>query len=130
MKDTPHAYINHALSNKNKSIDEYYYPSGTSRLINPNKVVVYYTKCDNGSRLIPKYYVNGIKTNALGIPLSEKDIKMINKNKCTGCQQLRCRAKYYHGHTTAQKKKKERRIYPNNFYPKPSPYFMGPLTTK
>ena len=28
---------------------------------------------------------------------------MINKNKCTGCNGLRCRAKYYHGHTTAQK---------------------------
>ena len=103
MKDTPHAYIKMALLNKNTSQDQYYYPSGTGRLTTKSKVTVYHTKCDNGSRMIPKYYVNGVKTNALGIPLSEKDIEMINKNKCTGCNGLRCRAKYYHGHTTAQK---------------------------
>jgi hypothetical protein len=50
----------------------------------PYQFKTYYTICDNGSRKIPSYYLGGRRVNALGLELSKKDIKKINKNKCSG----------------------------------------------
>ena len=90
-------------------------------------IKIYYTICDNGSRRIPKYYLNGVEVNALGFPLSKHDKKFIHKHKCTGCNNNRCVShKYYTPSTAYTHTSNDNR---NSMYPYPTKYFSGPLTT-
>lgn len=90
-------------------------------------IKTYYTICDNGSRKIPKYYLNGVAVNALGLPLSKHDKREIKKKECKGCYKKKCIGlKYYTPSTTQTKHLKPNRNY---IFPYPNKYFTGPLTT-
>lgn len=66
-------------------------PQGGSILTpKPPEFKTYYTKCRNGSRKIPAYYLGGRRVNALGFALSQQDIKHINQHSCLGCAPEGC----------------------------------------
>ena len=98
-----------------------------SHLSKKNKFVVDYTLCDNGSRRVPSYYLNGVRVNALGFPLTKKDYKLRKRIECKGCLSGRCYKNKYYKPTTAVKQK--HKYLPGNYYPFNQKYFTGPLTT-
>ena len=53
----------------------------------PLGIKTYETICDNGGRRVKTYYINGVRCNVFGFPITDKAKK---KLACKGCDGFRC----------------------------------------
>jgi hypothetical protein len=100
-----HKTFAHALADykilKNKKSNRLTCAQGTSVPYQKPKITVQKTICDNGSRVINAYYLNGVRVNALGFKLDKSNKKFIKNNKCKGCDSFRCTSYKYYTPSTA-----------------------------